>query len=138
MLQKVERKKLAYWALVESYRTPQGPRQRIVAYLGQLKEPQRQGVKQAAERKNKPSFVQTKFFDGDQLEPEWVEINANGVRVENEKDFGGPWLALELVKLLGLDDFLKQEDRKFVIGTAKGELRNFERELLAEDWNTVR
>ena len=43
-----------------------------------------------------------------QLEPEWVEINANGVRVENEKSFGGPWLALQLVKLLGLDDFLKE------------------------------
>ncbi|MCL2711218.1 MAG: hypothetical protein FWE95_10090 [Planctomycetaceae bacterium] len=35
-------------------------------------------------------------------------------------------------------EFLKQEDRKFIIGTAKGELRNFERELLAEDWNVVR
>ena len=35
-------------------------------------------------------------------------------------------------------EFLKQEGRKFIIGTAKGELRNFERELLAEDWNTVR
>ena len=35
-------------------------------------------------------------------------------------------------------EFLKQEDRKFIIGTAKGELRNFERELLAEDWDVVR
>ena len=32
----------------------------------------------------------------------WIEINANGVRVENEKAFGGQWLAVELVKLLGL------------------------------------
>ena len=101
-------KKLAYWALVESYRTPQGPRQRIVAYLGQLKEAQRQGIKRAADRKNKTQFVQTQLFDNEQLESEWVEIDANGVRVENEKDFGGPWLALELIKLLGLDDFLKQ------------------------------
>ena len=101
-------KKLAYWALVESYRTPQGPRQRVVAYLGQLKEAQRKGVKHVADRKNKPQFVQTQLFDNEQLEPVWVEIDANGVRVENEKDFGGPWLALELVKLLGLDDFLKQ------------------------------
>ena len=35
-------------------------------------------------------------------------------------------------------EFLKQDGRKFIIGTAKGELRNFERELLAEDWNMVR
>ena len=101
-------KKLAYWALVESYRTPHGPRQRIVAYLGQLKEPKRKGIKQAAENQGEPDFVQAKLFDDAELEPEWVEINANGVRVENEKAFGGPWLALELVKLLGLDDFLNQ------------------------------
>ena len=31
-------KRLAYWALVESYRTEKGPRQRTVAYLGQLKD----------------------------------------------------------------------------------------------------
>ena len=33
LLQKIQRKKFAYWALVESYRTERGPRQRIVAYL---------------------------------------------------------------------------------------------------------
>jgi hypothetical protein len=106
-------KKLAYWALVESYRTANGPRQRIVAYLGQLQDTTRRGIKQAAEDHGKPQFVQARLFndsqlDEAQLEPEWVEINTNGVRVENEKSFGGPWLALQLVKLLGLDDFLQQ------------------------------
>jgi len=33
---------------------------------------------------------------------------------------------------------LHQENRKFIIGTSKSQLRDFERELLAEDWNTVR
>ena len=28
------------------------------------------------------------------IEPEWIEVNVNGVRIENEKAFGGPWLAL--------------------------------------------
>jgi len=37
-------KKLAYWALVESYRTAKGPRQHIVAYLGQLKDTTRRGA----------------------------------------------------------------------------------------------
>ena len=111
-------KKLAYWALVESYRTVKGPRHRIVAYLGQLKDATRRGIKQAAEDHGKPQFVQARLFNDNQLnnsqlndtqlEPEWVEINTNGVRVENEKSFGGPWLALQLVKLLGLDDFLQQ------------------------------
>jgi len=101
-------KKLAYWVLVESYRTAKGPRHRVVAYLGKLKDSTRQGVKRLAMEKDMPKFVQAQLFDDDKVEPEWVEINANGVRVENEKAFGGPWLALELVKLLGLDGFLKQ------------------------------
>ena len=132
---KTNGKKLAYWALVESYRTANGPRQRVVAYLGQLKDTTRRGVKRIAEGKNtsagqgevegqgqsqhgQPQFVHARLFgdgepdhddlDHNALEPEWVEINASGVRVENEKSFGGHWLALELVKLLGLDDFLKQ------------------------------
>ena len=67
-------KKLAYWALVESYRTPQGPRQRVVAYLGQLKEFQRKGIKYAAEQKSKPSFIQAQLFEDEQLAPEWIEI----------------------------------------------------------------
>jgi hypothetical protein len=105
-------KKLAYWALVESYRTERGPRQRVVAYLGQLEEPKRKGIAKVAEGKRKPEFVQAKLFDDDELEPQWVEINANAVRVENEKAFGGPWLALQLIKLLGLDDFLKQQHQQ--------------------------
>jgi len=101
-------KRLAYWALVESYRTANGPRQRVVAYLGKIKEAKRKGVKQAAEA-HKPDWIQTQLFnDNDTIEPEWIKIDANGVRVENEKAFGGPWIAMELIKLLGLDDFLKQ------------------------------
>jgi hypothetical protein len=93
-------KRLAYWSLVESYRTAKGPRQRIIAYLGKIEEAKRKGVKQAAEG-NKPNWIQAQLFDNDNtLEAEWVEIDANGVRVENEKAFGGPWLA----KSSGLGD----------------------------------
>ena len=35
-------------------------------------------------------------------------------------------------------EFLKQDGRQFIIGTSKAELKKFERELLAEDWNVVR
>ena len=94
----------AYWALVESYRSGQGPRQRVVARLGQLDESGRLGVKQAAEEK--PSSPQKTLFP--EPEPEWVEVNAKAVRIENCREFGGPWLALALIKLLGLDDFLQE------------------------------
>ena len=42
-------KRHAYWALVESYRTDRGPRQRVVAYLGQMDEAGRLGVHAAAD-----------------------------------------------------------------------------------------
>ena len=37
-----------------------------------------------------------------------MTVNAAAVRVENCVQFGGPWLALELIKKIGLDDFLQQ------------------------------
>ncbi len=39
----------AYWALVESYRTERGPRQHVVAYLGELDEQGRLGIQRRAE-----------------------------------------------------------------------------------------
>ena len=95
-------KRHAYWALMESYRTERGPRQRVVAYLGQLDEPHRVGVKEAAEGKQGPH--QKRLFDD--VRPQWTEVDVKRVRVENRKDFGGPWLGLELIEQLGLKEFL--------------------------------
>lgn len=116
-------KRTAYWALVESYRSERGPRQRVVAWLGKLDEAGRLGVRQAAEssgpiggrRDNEqtslPTASQLQFeFDdqADTVQPRWVEVNAAGVRVENLRHFGGPWLAMELIRRLKLDEFLKR------------------------------
>ncbi len=99
----------AYWALVESYRTARGPRQRVVAYLGQLKEPERRGVKRAAEGKQKTPYQQLQLFDDDAKPgPEWVEVDTANVRVENQVDFGGPWLAWELMRKLHLDTLFER------------------------------
>lgn len=110
----------AYWALVESYRSESGPRQRIVAWLGKLDEAGRLGVEEAASESqpaaDSPSGPnvttrQLSLFDQSvddtPVEPRWVEVNASGVRVENCVQFGGPWIALELVRQLRLDRFLK-------------------------------
>jgi transposase len=113
----------AYWALVESYRTASGPRQRVVAWLGKLDEAGRLGVQQTAEAvadsheaeavpspdRSQPLSRQMRFeFDDDAsaVTPRWVEVNAAGVRVENLRQFGGPWIALHLVRTLQLDTFL--------------------------------
>lgn len=118
---KKDGKRHAYWALVESFRTDAGPRQRVVAWLGKLDEAGRLGVEQAARDAVDPSTGnatspqrarQLSLFDQPAddvpVEPEWVEVNAAGVRVENCRQFGGPWLALEVVRTLQLDEFLKK------------------------------
>ncbi len=88
-------KRHACRALVESYRTSGGPRQRVVSYLGQADKPLRRGMKQTAT--GMP--CQRMLFDN--AEPQWVEVDISGIRVENCLDFGGQWLSLELLRLLG-------------------------------------
>lgn len=100
-------RRYAYWRLVESYRTELGPRQRTVAYLGQMDEAGRLGVQHAVEP---PGAVrQQALFAETKAEPRFVEIDRTRVRVENCRKFGGPWLALELIRKLGLHEFLKRE-----------------------------
>jgi transposase len=105
-------KRHAYWALVESYRAERGPRQRVVAWLGKLDEAGRLGVQKAATADPSPSSSarQATLFDDpdDQAEPRWIEIDSSAVRVENCRQFGGPWLAVELIRRLQLDEFLSR------------------------------
>ena len=100
---KKDGKRHAYWALVESYRTARGPRQRVVAWLGVMDEQGRLGVKRCAER---ATLHQGHLF-GDR-EPRWVEVDVKRVRVERSRKFGGPWLGLELLGWLELDRFLEE------------------------------
>jgi len=99
--------RFAYWSLVESYRTERGPRQRTVAYLGQMDEAGRLGMRQAVEPQS--TSRQPALFTDSETKPEFIEIDRTRVRVENCRKFGGPWLALELIKQLGLHDFLERE-----------------------------
>lgn len=96
-------KRHAYWALVESYRTARGPRQRVVAYLGEMDEAGRLGVRQQAEHGG--ARWQSRLFD--RAEPEWVEVDLKRIAVERNRQFGGPWLGLELCRRLGLVEFLE-------------------------------
>ncbi len=98
----------SYWTLVESVRTKRGPRQRVVAYLGGLDEAGRLGVQQAAE----PTVAhdrQRSLFDDEEPQPEYVDVDASKVRVENCLEFGGPWLAWQLIRKLELDEFLQRD-----------------------------
>lgn len=93
-------KRHAYWVLVESFRTERGPRQRVVSYIGQVSEKKRRGIKKAAEGNQRTIERQGTLFRDTQEDADWVEIDTNGVRVENNRDFGGYWLGLELIRKL--------------------------------------
>jgi transposase len=92
-------KRHAYWALVQSVRTARGPRQKVVAYLGDLDEAGRLGVQQAADA-DTSAAQQAGLFEAPQ--PRYVEVDVAGVRVEGTREFGGGWLALSLIGKLGL------------------------------------
>ena len=97
-------KRHSYWALVESYRTARGPRQRVVAYLGELDEQGRLGVQRVAQPDPAP---QSALFGEEESSREWVEVDLGGVRVERSRPFGGGWLGLMLLRQLGLRELLE-------------------------------
>jgi transposase len=98
-----------YWQLVESYRSERGPRQRVVAYLGDAEENLRIGIKDAATGVR--SIQQKRFFD-ETKEPEWVEVDPKQIRVERVRDFGGYWFGLQILEKLGISDFFKSKLRE--------------------------
>jgi transposase len=95
-----------YWQLVESYRTARGPRQRVVAYLGDLSQSEGQSIKQAAEEKT--GSWQSRLFDAEG-EPEWAEVDTKRIRVGKVRDFGGYWLGLQILDKLELISFLESK-----------------------------
>jgi DDE family transposase len=93
-------KRHGYWALVESYRTTRGPRQRVVAYLGDVDEYGRMAWPPS------DGTYQQSLYEAQ--EPQWVEIDLTRVRVERTRDFGGPWLGTILLERLDLPRFLER------------------------------
>jgi transposase len=107
-------KKHTYWALVESHRTARGSRQRVVAYLGELKASEKSGWAQLGrhlqgkQRSARPqlSLFDPPFQDAPQHdEPMLVQLDR--VRLDRVRDFGDVWLAWGLWQMLGLDSLLQ-------------------------------
>jgi transposase len=101
-----------YWSLVETVRTPDGPRQRTLCYLGELNSSaQARWLKtievfneqgEAQQLKLFPSEVEPPLDD-----PQVARVLLNKVRLERTRQFGSCWLGLELWKRLGLDRFFE-------------------------------
>ena len=106
----------AYWQLVESYRTPRGPRHRVVAYLGELDASEHRGWGRLALHLDGKAAVkaqQLMLFDtvdthNNDPVPQYVEVDLKGVRVERTQDFGDVFLALTLWRMLGFDELFSK------------------------------
>jgi transposase len=112
-LRKKNGKPHTYWALVESYRTARGSRQRLVAYVGDLTKSEQSGWVQLGRRLEGQARPAPSLFDPpqyqDPAETESIEVQLKGVRFERLRDFGDVWLALGLWRLLGLDTLLAEK-----------------------------
>jgi transposase len=95
-----------YFALVESVRTERGPRQRIVAQLGELSEDQQQRWQQTAIFHTRERDAgQLHLFDDPSapLDGDVVRVRLGKVGWTNARAFGDVWLGLQLWQRLGLD-----------------------------------
>lgn len=104
-----EGKTHSYYALVESVRTEAGPRQQIVAYLGELNHDQERRWQRTVVFHNRQGEAQQLrlFPDDDTVplsdDPDVVRIRLSKVGWTNARRFGDVWLARWLWHFLGLD-----------------------------------
>jgi transposase len=105
----------SYWALVESYRTAKGSRQRVVAYLGELTAAEQDGWAKLGSHLNgeaKTRRPQLTLFDpprrDEPRDDEPVLVKLSSIRLERPRDFGDVWLAWGLWRMLGLDELLEE------------------------------
>ena len=104
-----------YWALVESYRTAKGSRQRVVAYLGELAAEERDGWSKLGSHldgKVPRRCRQRSFFDPPRHDTPQADepllVKLSSIRLERPRDFGDVWLAWGLWRLLELDATLER------------------------------
>src|SRR3990172_117891 len=96
------------WTLVESVRTAQGPRQRIVATLGKLpgmEAEERVGWEEIAGFVAGTPRPDAGLYEAAPEVPAWAEVNLKGVSVERLRQFGDVYLGWALWKRLGLERF---------------------------------
>src|SRR3989440_1734945 len=102
-----------YWSLVETVRTPGGPRQRTLCYLGELNgSAQARWLKTIEVFNEQGEAEQLKLFpshiEPPPDDPQIARVLLNKVRLERTRQFGACYLGLELWKRLELDHFFEQ------------------------------
>src|SRR4029077_19573847 len=112
-------KTTTYYALVESVRTPDGPRQRVVAHLGELNHDQQRRWQRTVVFHNRQGEAQQlRLFpeDADPAlddDPDVVRIRLSKVAWTNARNFGDIYLARWLWRYVQLDAIV---DRHLPLG----------------------
>src|SRR5215471_18694809 len=106
-------KEHTYWSLVESVRTPNGPRQRTLCHLGELNSSDQVRWLRTVEVFNQQGEAQQlKLFpahvEPPADDPQVARVLINRVRLERTREFGACYMGLELWKRLGLDGFFER------------------------------
>ena len=101
-----------YWSLVETVRTPDGPRQRTVCYLGELNHSaQARWLKTIEVFNQQGERRQLKLFPSDVEppadDPDVARVRVSQVRFERVRQFGNCFLGWVLWQRLGLDRFFQ-------------------------------
>ncbi|PIU58318.1 MAG: hypothetical protein COS89_01000 [Deltaproteobacteria bacterium CG07_land_8_20_14_0_80_38_7] len=95
-----------YWSLVETVRTPKGPRQKVVGYLGDLNESNEELYRGMVKRLGGRNDDQLNFFKSPPVGS--INVIAEKVRIEKVQDFGDAWVGVGMWKLLELNQFFTQ------------------------------
>jgi len=101
-----------YWSLVETVRTPEGPRQRRLCYLGELNDSaQGRWLKTIEVFNGQGESTQLKLFPSDvelpAEETEVARVLLEKVRLERTRQLGPCYLGGELWRRLKLDEFFQ-------------------------------
>jgi transposase len=107
-----------YWNLVQTVRTPKGPRHQVVACLGKvsgLDKGCRRGWEDIIDllEGNDPQIRprQLRFGQAESelpTRPQWAQVDVTGMSVERLRDFGQVYLALALWRRLGVHKILEE------------------------------
>ena len=102
-----------YWSLVETVRTPDGPRQKTLCYLGELNSSAQARWHKTVEVFNEQGEAQQLKLFPSQIEPpagdpQVARVLLHRVRLERTRQFGACWLGWELWKRLELERFFQQ------------------------------
>src|ERR1700677_695493 len=102
-----------YWSLVETVRTPDGPRQKTLCYLGELNSSAQTRWLTTIEVFNEQGETQQLKLFPSHVEPppddpQVARVLLNKVRLERTRQFGSCFLGLEIWKPLEPDRFFEQ------------------------------